>query len=137
MAIDYRTELPPIEKYAVLYESSGWSFRRPVTSGVLQMALEKSWYCVFAWDGEALVGAGRVVTDGVLHAIIYDVIVAPDYQGRGIGAQIMGRIMQKCLDADIGTIQLFCAQGKQGFYEKLGFTVRAPDAPGMQYTKRQ
>jgi GNAT superfamily N-acetyltransferase len=136
MAIEYRTELPPIDKYVTLFHTTGWSFRRPVSAGVLQMALERSWYCLFAWDGNALVGTGRVCTDGLLHAIIYDVIVAPDYQGRGIGAEIMNRIMQKCLEADIGTIQLFAAAGKQGFYEKLGFAVRPADAPGMQYRKQ-
>ena len=136
MSIAYRTELPPMDKYLALFQTTGWSFSRPVTAEVLQMALEKSWYCLFAWDGDELVGTGRICTDGVLHAIVYDVIVAPDYQGQGIGAEIMRRIIEKCLEAQIGTIQLFSAAGKQGFYEKLGFAVRAPDASGMQYVKQ-
>lgn len=136
MAIEYRTELPPTDKYLALFHTTGWAFSRPVTPDVLRMALERSWYCLFAWDGDALVGTGRVCTDGLLHAIVYDVIVAPAYQRQGIGAHIMNRIIEKCLEAQIGTIQLFSAAGKQGFYEKLGFAVRPADAPGMQYRKQ-
>ena len=68
-----------------------------------------------------------------MHAIIYDVIVHPDHQRRGIGREIMQRLVQRCLDVQIGVIQLFCAKGKQAFYEQLGFVVRPDDAPGMQY----
>lgn len=133
MPIDYTTVVPHIDDYVALFASTGWTFRRPVTPDVLALSLERSWYCVFAYDGPKLVGAGRVVTDGWLHAIIYDVMVLPAYQGQGIGREIMQRLLQRCLDAQIGTIQLFCAAGKQPFYEKLGFVVRPSDKPGMQY----
>ena len=134
-AIDYRNDLPPIDQYVALFQTTGWTFRRPVTPEVLALSLEKSWYRLFAYDGERLVGAGHIVTDGVLHAIIYDVIVAPDYQRRGIGRQLVQRLVQTCLDAQIGMIQLFAARGKQRFYEHLGFRVRPAEAPGMQYPK--
>ncbi len=133
MAIELRTSLPPIDQYFELFQTTGWQFHCPVTPEVLALALDRSWYALFAWDGDKLVGTGRVCTDGFLHAIIYDVIVAPDYQRRGIGKQIMERLVQVCLDAQIGTIQLFCARGKQPFYERLGFVVRPVDGPGMQY----
>ena len=29
-------------------------------------------------------------------------------------------------------IQLFCAKGKAGFYERFGFLPRPQDAPGME-----
>ncbi len=133
MTIELRTELPDIDEYAALFHTAGWRFRRPVTPEILLLSLEKSWYCVFAYDGNELVGAGRVVTDGLLHAILYDVIVAPARQRQGIGKLIVDRLVQKCLEAQIGSIQLFCAPGKQAFYEQLGFAVRPPDGPGMQF----
>ena len=133
MPISYTTTLPPINAYYELFQTTGWSFRRPLTREVLAIALVKSWYCLFVWDGDKLVGTGRICTDGLLHAIIYDVIVNPDYQRRGIGKQIMERLVQKCIDAQIGSIQLFSAKGKQAFYERLGFVARPDDAPGMQY----
>lgn len=133
MPITYTTSLPPIDAYMALFQTTGWKFMHPVTPEVLQQALDKSWFCLFAWDGERLVGTGRICTDGVLHAIIYDVIVAPDYQRQGIGREVMRRLVQTCVDAQIGRIQLFAAHGKRAFYEHLGFVVRPDDAPGMQY----
>lgn len=135
MPIEYSTTVPPIDDYVALFRSTGWTFRRPVTPDVLALSLEMSWYCVFAYDGDQVVGAGRVVTDGWLHAIIYDVMVLPTYQRQGIGREIMQRLLKQCLDAQIGTIQLFCARGKIAFYEQLGFFVRPDDGPGMQYTR--
>lgn len=35
--------------------------------------------------------------------------------------------------AGIDDIQLFCAQGKSGFYLRNGFAARPADAPGMQF----
>jgi GNAT superfamily N-acetyltransferase len=65
--------------------------------------------------------------------MIYEMIVAPEYQGRGIGAQILDQLLHRCREAGIHDIQLFCARGKRGFYEKYGFVARPDDAPGMQY----
>jgi GNAT superfamily N-acetyltransferase len=133
VAIELRTQLPAIDAYDALFQTTGWTSRQPVTPEILALSLEKSWYCVFAYDGDELVGAGHVVTDGRLHAILYDVIVAPDHQHQGIGKLIVGRLVQKCLEAQIRTIQLFCAPGKQAFYEQLGFVARPADGPGMQF----
>ena len=136
MPIEFRSDMPPVDQYYDLFLTTGWKFMRPITPELLVQTLENSWRRLFAYDGDRLVGAAHMCSDGGLHAIIYDVIVAPEYQGRGIGKQIMERMVQECLDAQIGTIQLFCAPGKQLFYEKLGFVVRPADGPGMQYRKR-
>ncbi len=90
---------------------------------------------VSAYDEEKLVGFGRVVTDFVLHAMIFDMIILPAYQGQGIGTMVLEKLVKRCKDHGIRDIQLFCAKGKRGFYEKNGFEVRAEDAPGMQLRK--
>ena len=41
-------------------------------------------------------------------------------------------ILDDCRDAGIADVQLFSAKGKSLFYEKLGFSLRPDDAPGMQ-----
>ena len=76
-------------------------------------------------------GFGRIVSDGVVHALIADLIVLPAYQRRGIGSEILRRLLDQCRTHEIHTVQLFCASGKAGFYEKHGFVRRADDAPGM------
>ena len=98
-------------------------------------ALHSSWYLLGAYDGERLVGFGRLVGDEVLHAMIYEMIVLPGYQGQGIGGQILEKLVGKCQEAGVRDIQLFCATRKQAFYEKRRFVARPEDAPGMQYVR--
>jgi N-acetylglutamate synthase-like GNAT family acetyltransferase len=87
---------------------------------------------VSGYDEDRLVGFGRMVSDSI-HAIIYDLIVAPNHQRQGIGCEILDRLVQHCRTAHIRDIQLFCAAGKRAFCERHGFVARADDAPGMQY----
>jgi N-acetylglutamate synthase-like GNAT family acetyltransferase len=58
--------------------------------------------------------------------------VPPSHQRRGIGSEILARLLEKCTSAGIRDVQLFSAAGKSGFYEKQDFKERAADAPGMQ-----
>ncbi len=81
---------------------------------------------------EKLVGFGRMLSDGLLHAVLFDVIVLPDYQRIGIGTEIMNRLLDKCKKHHIRDIQLFCAENKLSFYEKLGFRHRPDNALGME-----
>ncbi len=60
-------------------------------------------------------------------------IVLPEAQGRGIGREILRRLLARCAAAGISDIQLFAARGKADFYAAQGFAVRPADAPGMQY----
>jgi GNAT superfamily N-acetyltransferase len=80
-------------------------------------------------------GFGRLICDGVMHALVLDLIVAPDRQGQGIGRTILRRLLERCDASGIRDVQLFCASGKQGFYRKMGFEARPDDAPGMQLAR--
>ena len=75
------------------------------------------------------------MSDGVLYAVLVDVIVHPEFQRRGIGAEIVKRLVDACIEAGIREIQLFSATGKTQFYERLGFQVRSAQAPGMRYQR--
>jgi len=135
MPIDFRTEMPSQEQFWDLFQTTGWNDTYHLSPQELFQAVSANWFAVSAFNGERLVGFGRVVSDGVVHAMIYEMIVLPEYQGQGIGKQILRLIVQKCLEANIRDIQLFCARGKRSFYEKFGFAARPDDAPGMQYIK--
>lgn len=130
--IVYREAVPAQEQYAALFETTGWNELYHASPAELQTALMNSWYVIAAYEGELLVGFGRVVSDQVIHAMIYDMIVHPDYQNLGIGGEILERLVRRCWEAGLRDVQLFCAVGKQAFYEKHGFCARQEDAPGMQ-----
>jgi len=133
MTIDFRAVTPSKEQFWDLFQTTGWNDTYHLSPQELFRAVSTNWFAVSAFDGDELVGFGRVVSDGILHAMIYEMIVLPEYQGQGIGAQILRQLVQRCLEANIRDIQLFCARGKRGFYENYGFVARPDDAPGMQY----
>ncbi len=127
-------ESPPNKSdFFALFESTGWNEEYQLTSAELAQAIRQSWYFVAAYDRDKLVGTGRIVSDGVCHALILDVIVRPEYRRRAIGTVIMRRLLEHCRQKRVRDIQLFCASGKMEFYRKLGFVSRPDDAPGMDY----
>ncbi len=136
MSITYTDSLPDQEQYWRLFESTGWNAEYQLDAEQLYEAIRHSWYLVAAYDGPRLVGSGRVIADGVLHALIVDLIVAPEYQGQGIGKCILNDLVARGQAHGIRSIQLFCAKGKAGFYEKYGFVSRPADAPGMELKSR-
>ena len=86
-----------------------------------------------AWDGERLVGFGRVLTDFVYRATIWDVIVDEGYQKQGIGTEIVQRILHH---PRLKKVELFwlCTR-RPGFYEKLGFSSK--EQTGMVWNRSQ
>ena len=61
---------------------------------------------------------------GAPSAIVEDVVVAPNQQGRGIGRQMMAHAMQQARDAGCYKLALSSnarRKGAHAFYESLGF----------------
>lgn len=131
--IHYSDNIPDIDSFFVLYESTGWNDKSKKPKELLFHALKNSWYFVSVYAGDQLVGCGRIISDGHLHAFITEMIVLPEYQMKGIGKEILKRLVDKALECGIRDIQLFCAKGKEGFYLNNGFGKRPDNAPGMQY----
>ena len=67
--------------------------------------------------------------------MFYNIIVHSDYQGKGIGREIMNILMKKCKETNIRSYQLFSANGKMEFYHKLGFIAREKGSEGMDYNQ--
>jgi len=132
LPMEYRVELPTADEFERLFRSSGWSEAFTVPADRLATALPGAWYAVCARRGGEAVGTGLVLSDGVLHALIVNVIVLPEMRGHGIGTEIMRRLIARCREAGVLQVQLFSARGKRGFYERLGFEARPDDGPGME-----
>ena len=130
--IEYRAAIPDPLAFVRLFATTGWDPQGRLTVAVAAAALAPTWYAVSAYEGVRLVGTGRIIGDGVLHALLVDVIVDPDYRHWGIGSGIVERLVAECRLHRIVDVQLFCAHGVRPFYERLGFAARPDDAPGME-----
>ncbi len=109
------------EEYAKLRESVGWiNFSREQT----ERSLKNSLYTVSVEEDNQVVAMGRLIGDGTYYMIV-DVVVHPVYQRRGIGSNILDRIMEyvdnETLDGGRSSIQLISEKGKESFYESKGF----------------
>lgn len=85
----------------------------------LRISFGNSRYFCFARDGGRLVAAGRALADGIDCSYICDVAVHPDYQGQGLGKEVVTRLRD--LSAGHRKIILYANPGKDGFYAALGF----------------
>ena len=117
----FKNQIPDASAYLELFNTTGWNDGYQANQAELQQATEHSWFMVSAYHNKQLVGVGRVVSDGVLYAMIYDLIVHPDLQNQGIGSRLLDQCLQACQQASIRSIQLFSAQGKVDYYQKRGF----------------
>ena len=131
----YTEKLPTAEQFFELFETTGWNTKYELNKEELYAALKNSWYSISVYDHNLLVGFGRIICDGIVHALILDVIILPEKQGEGIGKEVMDKLVAKCKKHKIRDIQLFSAKDKAGFYEKLGFERRKENSPGMQLEK--
>jgi ribosomal protein S18 acetylase RimI-like enzyme len=68
--------------------------------------------------GPRVVGFITAITDGVLSAYIPHLEVLPEYQGRGVGSELVRRMLAR-LDHLYGT-DLLCDPDVQPFYARLG-----------------
>ncbi len=131
-SIIFKEELPDIQKYWDLFQTTAWNEEYHFSPEELQTAIRNSWYFISVYDIENLVGFGRILADGIHHALIVDLIIHPEYQGKGLGSKLLGRLIRKCRDHNIRDVQLFAARDKYQFYERSGFRRRPDNAPGMQ-----
>src|SRR4051812_4766612 len=69
-----------IDQLMELYGHAPWAVDRRRRDVVRMLAATP--FTLSAWAGKRMVGFCRVLTDFVYRAVLYDVIVSPDLQGR-------------------------------------------------------
>lgn len=85
----------------------------------LKTVFEASRFRCFVYEQGVLVGAGRALADGLDCSYICDVAVHPRLQGRGVGRDIVARLVD--FSRGHRKIILYAVAGKEPFYRKLGF----------------
>jgi ribosomal protein S18 acetylase RimI-like enzyme len=119
----------PVDGIVALYRANGWSSAEKPE--LLGKALAASHSLFSAWHGRKLVGLGNAISDGFLVVYYPHLIVLPDYQGCGIGAELMRRLMARYA----GFHQhMLVADGRAiNFYRKCGFERAGKTEPMWIY----
>lgn len=112
--------LPTVEEYLSLRASVGWRLPPAVDAA---RALENSLFGVCAVDADDTVAMARVVGDGSLFFYIQDLVVEPNYQGRGVGRSILEdterRVVEVC--SPNASLFLVASRGVSAFYRSSGY----------------
>lgn len=90
----------------------------------LAQAIHYSQAVISAWDGSQLIGFARATSDTVYRANIWDVVVHPDYRGRGLGRKLVETVLAHPLVQKVERVYLMTSL-QQKFYERIGFQVNS------------
>lgn len=127
----YIEKFPTVDEFNMLTEAVGWGKR---DNKIVEEAFSNTLYSLCAYDGDKLIGYGRIIGDKTIFLYIHDVMVLPEYQGKGIGTGIMKALLEqikeyKKVNPSIRTY-LGASKGKESFYEKFGFVARPNEELG-------
>ena len=93
----------------------------------VELGLRHTLFRVSIWDDDKVIAMARMNGDMGMNYYIKDVVVRPEYQGRGIGRMLMNELMKFINDNGIPGTDIFvelCAMpDKIPFYEKFGFSA--------------
>ena len=73
-----------------------------------------------AFDNNQCVGFINALSDGVFYAYIPLLEVLPDYRGKGIGKELVTRMLETL--SDMYAIDIVCDESVASFYDKLGLS---------------
>lgn len=86
----------------------------------LKKALDNCSAVFTAWDGDKLIGLANALDDGELTAYVHYLLVDPEYQGRGIGTNLLEMMKEKY----INYFHFFLLAEHEelvSYYERIGF----------------
>ena len=107
----------------------------------VEVALKNDLYDVVIYNDKLPVAMGRIVGDDRIVFFLKDIIVHPDFQGKGIGSMLMNQLFKYIEEkaCDGAYIGLMSTPKMEKFYQRFGFIERPTDGLGsgmvMYYEK--
>ena len=131
MNIKYEKNALTGETLAYMWNTIGWG---NMSLHKAKTAIENTLYSIVAMENDTIVGIGRMIGDKAMVWYIQDLIVLPEYQGKGIGSVIMNNLIEYAKSNSIFNeefqIGLMAAKEKEAFYQQLGFRSRPNEKEG-------
>ena len=100
-----------------LRESVGWNRMEEEYENPLMT----SYYHIAVYEKDELIGYIDCVSNGVTDAYIQDLMVHPNYQGKGVGTELLNQMIAYLKENHIYMISIVYEESLKPFYEKFGF----------------
>ena len=107
----------------LLLKHAFWAQKRSLHD--LRRMLKGSNVVVSLWRGKRLVGFGRASSDGIYRAVLWDIVVAGDLQGRGLGRTVVEALLESPALSDVERLYLMTTNSAS-FYGQFGFNSAEP-----------
>tara|TARA_Y100001970_G_C14022758_1_gene744399 strand:+ start:23 stop:478 length:456 start_codon:yes stop_codon:yes gene_type:complete len=102
----------------LMNQNAFWAKDRSIND--LKKCLANSDIIVSIWSGNAIVGFGRALSDGVYRGVIWDIVIDQNHQGKGYGKLILNNILNSKKIKNTKKIYLMTTN-KKLFYSQNGF----------------
>jgi GNAT superfamily N-acetyltransferase len=105
-----------------LYKVGGW-WKESYDSSGIKPLITGSFAFAVVIDNKTgqTIGMGRIISDGVSDAYFQDLVILPEYRGRGIGKKLVNHLINYCLSKKLIWIGLIAEPGQDVFYSSVGF----------------
>lgn len=110
-------ELIKPEDVSSLREAVGWNrmdqeLRNPLFTSYCHIAV---------YEGNKLIGYIDSTSNGVTDAYIQDLMVHPNFQGKGIGTELVNQMIAYMKEKQIYMVSVVFEKELKSFYERFGF----------------
>lgn len=131
MSIQYTTDLENIDQLDLTGFFVDWP--NPPSNEVFKKLLRGSYKVALAYEDNKLIGFINSVSDGVLSAYIPLLEVLPEYQGKGVGKELVKKLQDEL--RHLYMVDLLCDEELIPYYEKVGM-MKAQGACMRNYDRQ-
>ncbi len=100
-----------------LSTAEGWHTPR-LRAEASRQAWQNSFPALVAEKDGELIGFLRAISDSSVTTFVCELLVAPQYRGRGIGAALLDKCQALCPGC---RLELLATQSSQAYYKQVGF----------------
>jgi len=122
-----------VEDFNRLHVAAGW---KPLDIDIVKKSLDGSMFKISILEDDKCIGMARILGDYASHGLLCDVIVAPEYQGKGYGTKMLKALTDKVQEfvddgRDEFLLELCPTYGNEKFYERCGLKNKPESMAGM------
>jgi len=101
-----------------LNKNTFWAQNRDIKD--LKKCLSSSDVIVSIWQDKEIVGFGRALSDNIYRGVLWDIVIAEEFQGRGYGKIVVNEILNSKEMKKVQKVYLMTTNKKE-FYYQLDF----------------